>query len=156
MTLMQTVLPLVAGAGSAVVGGFYIAFSAVVMPALQGRPAPEAVAAMVAVNEQAVKPQFMLLFFGTAAACGAVAVNAATDPQAHAPLRVAGAAAYLAGWVLTMAVNVPRNNRLLGRGAGQSGPEWDTFRRSWVPANHLRAALSVAGAVGLLAPVSQP
>jgi uncharacterized membrane protein len=156
MTLIQTVLPLVAGAGSAVVGGFYVAFSAVVMPALHRRPASEAVAAMVSINEQAVKPPFMALFFGTAAACGAVAVTAATDPQAQAPLRVAGAAAYLAGWILTMAANVPHNNRLLGRGAGQPGPEWDRFQQSWVPANHLRAALSVAGAAGLLAPISQP
>jgi uncharacterized membrane protein len=156
MTFVQTALPLVAGTGSAVVGGFYIAFSAVVMPALRRRPAAEAVAAMVSINDRAVKPPFMELFFGTAAACGAVAVTAAAHPDAQAPLRVAGAAAYLAGWVLTMAVNVPQNNRLLARGAGHPRPEWDRFQRTWIPANHVRAALSVVGAIGLLVPVTQP
>lgn len=37
----------------------------------------------------------MILFFSTAAACGAVAVVAVTDPLAQPPLRVAGAAGLL-------------------------------------------------------------
>jgi uncharacterized membrane protein len=147
-TSVQNLLPLIAGTGSALVGGFYIAFALVTMPALRLRPPQEAVATMVAINEQAVKPPFMALFFGTAAACGAVAVTGATQP----PLRVAGAAAYLAGWVLTMAINVPRNNRLLTHGPGRPDVEWNRFQRSWLPANHVRSALSAAGAVALLVP----
>jgi uncharacterized membrane protein len=137
-------------------GGFYIAFSAVVMPALRRKSAPEAVSAMVSINEKALKPPFMTLFFGTAAACGAMAVAAAADPMARTPLRVAGAAAYLAGWVLTMAVNVPHNNSLLNHGSGQPEMAWERFQRSWIPANHVRAALSIAGAIGLLVPTNQP
>ena len=37
---------------------------------------------MVSINEKAVRPPFMILFFGTAVACGAVAVVSATDPLA--------------------------------------------------------------------------
>ena len=149
-------LPLIAGTGSAVAGGFYLAFSAVVMPALRGRPAEEAIAAMVSINQKAVRPPFMILFFGTAAACGAVAVVSATDPLAQSPLRVAGATAYLAGWASTMLVNVPLNNRLSRNGGGRPDRQWQSFEQSWIPANHVRAALSMAGAVGLLIPMPHP
>ena len=60
--------------------------------------------------------------------------------------------AYLAGWASTMAVNVPLNNRLARHGGGQPERQWHSFQRSWIPANHLRAALSIAGAAGLLIP----
>jgi uncharacterized membrane protein len=141
-------LPLAAGVGSAVAGGFYFAFSAVVIPALRRRPSHEAAATMVAINSQALRPPFMLVFFGTAAACAGAAVAAAVDPQARSLLRLAGPAAYLAGWVLTMAVNVPHNNRLAADGAGH----WPAFHRSWTRANHVRAVLSIAGAAALMLP----
>ncbi len=145
-------LPVAAGTGSAVVGGFYLAFSAVVMPALRRRTAEEAIATMVAINEKAVRPPFMVLFFGTAAACAAVAVAAALDPQTQSPLRVAGAAAYLAGWASTIAVNVPLNNRLAKNGTSHPDSQWHNYQRSWTRANHVRAALSIAGAAGLILP----
>ncbi|UVJ40555.1 anthrone oxygenase family protein [Arthrobacter sp. CJ23] len=150
---MNAWLPVIAGTGSAVVGGFYFAFSALVMPALRARPAREAAAAMVSINQKAVTAPFMILFFGSAAACAAVAVTAVVEPQTQPPIRVAGAVACLAGWVLTMAVNVPLNNRL-AQGGSQPEQEWHGFLRRWVPANHVRAALSIAGAVGLLIPLS--
>lgn len=145
-------LPAAAGTGSALVGGFYLAFSAVVMPALRRRPAREAAETMSLINENAVRPPFMALFFGTAVACAAVLVEAAIDPRAQSPLRVAGAAAYLAGWASTMVVNVPLNNRLSRHGTGHPERLWPSYERPWTRANHLRAALSIAGAAGLLAP----
>jgi uncharacterized membrane protein len=147
-------LPVIAGIGSAMAGGFYLAFSAVVMPALRRQPPAEALGTMVTINENAVRPPFMILFFGTAAASGAVAVVSATNPLDQSPLRIAGAAAYLAGWAFTMLVNVPLNNRLSKNGGGQPQQQWHSFQQSWIPANHVRAALSIAGAVGLLIPIS--
>lgn len=146
-------LPVAAGTGSALVGGFYLAFSVVVMPALRRRPPGDAIATMVAINEKAVRPPFMVLFFGTSAACAAVAVAAALDPQAQPPLRVAGALAYLAGWASTIAVNVPLNNRLSAIGTTAPDQLWHSYRQPWTRANHVRAALSMAGAAGLLIPV---
>jgi uncharacterized membrane protein len=146
-------LSVAAGTGSAVAGGVYLAFSVMVMPALRRRPAQEAISTMVLINEKAVRAPFMVLFFGTAAACAAVVVAAAADPQTQHPLRVAGAAAYLAGWVSTMAVNVPLNNRLSVKGAAQPVQRWNSFQRPWTRANQLRTALSIAGAAGLLVPV---
>jgi uncharacterized membrane protein len=149
-------LSLVAGTGSAVAGGFYLAFSTVVMPALRRRPAKESIATMVFINHMAVRPPFMIVFFGTAAACAAVAVVAAADPLTRSPIQVAGAAAYLAGWASTMVVNVPLNNQLANAVGDQPGQQWTTYEQSWTPANHLRAALSFAGAAGLIASVPHP
>jgi uncharacterized membrane protein len=149
-------LPVIAGTGSAVAAGFYLAFSAVALPALHTRPAKDAIAAMISINDKAVQPPFMILFFGTAAACGAVAVVAvggATDPLTQSPIRAAGAAAYLAGWASTMLVNVPLNNSLATDGSTRPDRLWDTYQRSWSRANHVRCALSIAGAIGLLLPV---
>ena len=146
-------LPVAAGTGSAVAGGVYLAFSVMVMPALRRRPAKDAITTMVLINEKAVRPPFMVLFFGTATACAAVVVAAAADLQSQPPLRVAGAAAYLAGWVSTMVVNVPLNHRLSVNGTAQPDQHWDSYQRLWTRANHIRAALSIAGAAGLLAPL---
>ena len=122
-------LPFAAGNGSAVAGGVYLAFSVMVMPALRRRPADEAITAMVRINEKAVRAPFMALFFGTAAACAAITVAAAVDPQTQHPLRVAGAAAYLAGWASTMVVNVPLNNRLSANSAVQPDQRWNSYQQ---------------------------
>ena len=145
-------LPVIAGTGCAAAGGFYLAFSTVVMPALRRQPAQDAIAAMVSINGLAVRPPFMILFFGTAAACGAVVAFQATQ----SPVRVAGAAAYLAGLASTMVVNVPLNNRLSSSDGGRPDRLWNSYQRSWNPANHIRAALSIAGAIGLLIPIHKP
>lgn len=146
-------LPVIAGTGAAAAGGFYLAFSALVMPAFRGRPASEATAAMAAINGKAVRPPFMILFFGTAAACAAIALGWVTDPPAQSPLRIAGAAAYLTGWASTMLVNVPLNKRLARMQSDKPDQHWKGFEQAWTPANHVRAALSIAGAVALLIPV---
>lgn len=137
-----------AGAGSAAVGGVYLAFSAVVMPALARRPDDDATAIMVAINERAVRPVFMVLFFGTAVACVVTVAAAITEPGARAPSRIAGSVAYLAGWLSTMVINVPLNNRL----ADHRAELWPHYRRVWTRANHVRALLSLVGGVGLLLP----
>jgi uncharacterized membrane protein len=55
-----------------------------------------------------------------------------------------------------MVVNVPLNNQLANAVGDQPGQQWTTYEQSWTPANHLRAALSFAGAAGLLASVPHP
>lgn len=145
-------MPLVAGVLAAVVGGFYFAFSAVVMPALRRRPAAEAGPAMVAINVQAVRAPFMIVFFGAAIAAIAVLVVSVPDVQSGIPpLRVIGALLSLLGWVSTVAVNVPLNTRLAA--AGDPAAAWTRFDRPWTRANHIRTVLSVAGAVTLLYPI---
>ena len=137
---------LAAGIGSAALGGFYPAFSLVVLPGLRHRPAAEASATMTAVNRAALRAPFLLLFFGTAL-LGTIVLGTGLATSPASP-RVPGAAALLAGWALTMAVNVPLNGRL-----ARSALAWPAYARPWTRANHARAALSVLGAVGQLVPL---
>ena len=139
------VMEAAAGIGAALVSGFYFAFGMTVMPALRRRPAGEAEAAMVAINEQAVRVPFMVLFFGTALASAGTVVQQFFLPPGSSGALVLGAACYLAGWVMTMALNVPLNARLARSAIG-----WSAFDRPWSAANLTRALLSVAGAVLLL------
>lgn len=143
---MSEIIAMVAGIGAAAVGGIYLAFSLLVMPALRRRSGADAAATMVMINKHAVRAPFMALFFGTAVACVAIAVVAIIKPGPDSTVRVAAAAAYLAGVVLTAVVNVPLNNRFA---TGQSS-EWIRFARPWTTANHARVALSAVGAFGLL------
>ena len=146
---METWPALVAGIGSGLVGGFYLAFSLVVMPALRRLPGGAAASAMIAVNRAAVRAPFLVLLFGTALACLVVVGTSLSAPGG--PLRVLGALASLAGWVLTVAVNVPLNARLAG--TDRRTVVWSAYARPWTRANHLRAGLSVLGAVTLLLPL---
>ncbi|WP_309298601.1 anthrone oxygenase family protein [Arthrobacter mangrovi] len=116
-----------------------------VMPALRRRPAREAEAAMVAINEQAVRAPFMVLFFGTALACAGTITLQFFLSSGGSGVLILGSVCYLAGWALTMAVNVPLNSRL-----DRSTVDWSGFERPWRGANLTRALLSVAGSILLL------
>ena len=146
---MTAWIPLVAGVGSAVTGGFLLAFSAVVMPALRSRPPAEASATMVAINEKAERIPFAGVFLVTAVAAVVTIVTTVADPEPDSALRIVGASLYLAAVVSTIVVNVPLNRRLAAAGARRE-TFWPRFERVWMPWNHVRTALSVAGAIALL------
>ncbi|ACZ20333.1 predicted integral membrane protein [Sanguibacter keddieii DSM 10542] len=145
---------LLAACGAAVTGGVYLAFSAMVMPALRSRPAADAIATMQQVNLAAVRPPFMVVFFGAAASAVVVVVVEVVRARGDGAVGlgtvvgVAGAALSLAGFVVTVTYNVPRNDLVAGldpsSAAGQA--RWLTLAREWTGANTLRGALSVLGA----------
>ncbi|WP_262106496.1 DUF1772 domain-containing protein [Arthrobacter sp. Marseille-P9274] len=139
-------LTIAAGTGSAVAGGFYVAFSAVVMPALRSRPAKEAVETMNAVNRHAVRPPFLTIFFGTAAASVAVGINGVADGDPKGLVRALGAGLYLSGFLLTVAYSVPLNNRLAMAPLAEAAASWPQWARSWTRGNTVRAMASMAGA----------
>ena len=68
------VLTLLAALGCAMMAGVFFAFSAFVMKALARLPAEQGIGAMQAINVAAVTFAFMTALFGTALACGALAV----------------------------------------------------------------------------------
>ena len=68
-------LTLFAALGCGVVAGVFFAFSTFVMKALASLPAPQAIAAMQAINVSAVTPAFMAALLGTALACGVLVVS---------------------------------------------------------------------------------
>ena len=122
--------------GAGLVAGVFVAFSVAVMPALRRRPADAGVAVMQEVNRVIVGPVFLLLFLGT----GVLAVVAAVLDLRDVP----GAALYVVGALgVTMAVNVPLNNRLDAEGE----PVWERYLTRWTAWNHLRALAATAAAV---------
>jgi uncharacterized membrane protein len=122
--------------GAGLMGGVFVAFSVAVMPALRRRPSAEAVAVMQEINRVIVSPLFLLMFLGTAVA-GVVA--AVLDVRA-AP----GVALYVVGALgVTMAVNVPLNNRLDAEGE----QIWGRYLARWTAWNHVRAIAATGSAV---------
>lgn len=148
---------LVAAGAATVTGGVYLAFSAMVMPALRSRPAADAIATMQHANVQAVRAPFMLVFVGGAAAAVAVVVVEVVRARTDGGIGVGtvtglvGAALALASLVVTVVYNVPRNDLVaaLDPTSVADQARWLTLAREWTTANSLRGALSVLGA-GLL------
>jgi uncharacterized membrane protein len=135
-----------AGAG----GGVFFAFSSFVMPALRRLPAGQGTAAMQSINERAVTPPFMVALFGTAAGCAGLAVWAALADDAPRGWLIGGSAAYLLGTIgVTIAGNVPLNDRLAAvEPAATDTAAWHGWVSRWTALNHVRtvAALAACGA----------
>lgn len=144
-----------AAVGSAVVGGVYANFSLRVMPRLAELPEADGIATMQHFNRVALRAPFMTLFFGTAAASiTKIAATVIAHPRSGADwIAVVGGGLYLAGFVLTIAYNVPRNERLAAVVAGvpEGSHVWSGYLREWTAANSVRGVLSILGALALAA-----
>jgi uncharacterized membrane protein len=136
-----------------VAGGVYFAFSAIVMPALRALPAGQGIVAMQRINASALRVPFMAVFFGGAVASVAVVIAELTSEAATpvAARRIVGAGLALAAFGITIVRNVPLNNELARIAPGVvDAARWTAFDRGWSPANHVRAAASIAATVVLL------
>ena len=147
------VLTLLAALGCAMMAGVFFAFSAFVMNALARLPAEQGIGAMQAINVAAVTFAFMAALFGTAAACGALAVWAlfAWD-ESFAPYLLVGSALYLIGTILLTIVYHVRRNEALARVESHSAEaesHWKRYLSGWTAWNHLRAATALAAAATL-------
>ncbi|WP_370613987.1 DUF1772 domain-containing protein [Mumia sp. Pv 4-285] len=141
-----TVLTLVGAVGTGVMAGVYVAFSVMVMPALDRRRPGESVGFMQETNRNAVRPAFQLAFSGTAIAAVALLVVAFAVEDAEGTWLVAGSVAYLLTIVLTAAFHIPRNNAIDAvdaEDAAASGVAWTAYSRPWTLGNHVRALLCV-------------
>jgi uncharacterized membrane protein len=140
-------LVLLASAGCGLNGGFFFAFSVVVMRALGGRPPPEGIAAMQAINVVVLNPWFLGAFFGTAVLCIAAIARAALDWAAwRSAWMIAGGLSYLVGTIgVTMRFNVPRNDALArAMPSGADGAAlWAGYLDAWTAWNHVRTAAAV-------------
>ena len=143
---LTQLLAVLAGMGAAAVGGVYLAFSVMVLPAFRRLGEESASAAMLAINRWAERGPFIVVFLGAALAAIALGITAATGlPDPGAAQRLAAAVLSLASTIITIAANVPHNNRLLRDGAAY----WPVFQRRWGRLNTLRAVLALS-AVALL------
>jgi uncharacterized membrane protein len=147
------VLTLLAALGCAMMAGVFFAFSAFVMKALARLPAQQGIEAMQAINVAAVTFAFMAALFGTAAACGALAVWAlfAWD-EGFAPYLLVGSALYLIGTILlTIVYHVPRNEALarVEPHNAEAESHWKRYLSGWTAWNHLRGVTALAAAATL-------
>ncbi len=144
------ILTFAAVLGSGLVAGIFFAFSTFVMRALGQLPQNQGIAAMKAINVAVLNPWFFLAFFGTGAVCLPVAFLALGSAAGmHRAYLLAGCALYLVGCLLvTVAFNVPLNNRLASADPDSSGAEalWANYLSRWTLWNHVRTAASLAAA----------
>ena len=149
MSIFTKVSALSLALGCGLMAGTFFAFSAFVMRGLSARPAPEAIAAMQAINIAVINPLFMTVFMGSAALSVAALVWAMLH-RGHAatPPVLVGALLYLVGcFAVTVAGNVPLNDALalVKPGDANAAKIWADFTANWMLWNHLRA-LSCLGA----------
>ena len=147
---MLTALALLVCIGAGIVGGVFFAFSNFVMKSLAQLPASQGIAAMQRINVVVVNPLFLGVFMGTAVLAAACAV-AGFFPW-NAPrslfLLAAGVIYVVGSFLVTVAFNVPRNERLarMGSESAEAAAYWPAYVREWVQWNHVRTAASLASA----------
>ncbi|GLU50472.1 DUF1772 domain-containing protein [Nocardiopsis ansamitocini] len=145
----QYALVLLCALANGLVAGVFFAFSSFVMKALAALPPETGMAAMRSINTAAVTPVFMTLFLGTTVLSVGTAVWGLTVWGASdaAPALVGGGLA-LAGFLVTAAANVPRNNALADDRADQG--YWRRYLTEWTAWNHVRTVLSLAASASFI------
>jgi uncharacterized membrane protein len=148
MDALRTAALLAATLTTAMMAGFFHAYSFSVMPGLRGADAAVLVEVMQRINRAILNGWFFLLFVG-AAVFGALAVAlVAFDGTAGVLVPAAvGLVLYLAQLVVTARINIPLNNGLDAAGSADPAGTRETFEQPWVRWNHVRTALCTAAAV---------
>jgi len=138
---------LLSAIGTALIAGIFYAFSAFLMRALSRLPPAQGIAAMQSINVAVINPWFLIVFLGTAATCAVVAFQGMLISDERAGLfMLGGSALYLVGtFLLTMAANVPLNNRLakVDPQAADSAELWRRYLRNWTRWNHVRTIAAI-------------
>lgn len=146
-----------AAVSSTVVGGVFFAFSTFVMAGLDRARPVEAIAAMRGINAEAqANGPFLTLFLGAtvlALGVGVAALIKRSEPGTGYVL--AGAALGLVAFVVTVAVNVPLNDRLAavdpsGLSAADALREWRAYLGPWTAWNHVRTVAPLLSAALIL------
>lgn len=143
--------------GAAAVGGLFFAFSTFTMRGLDRTDPVDAIAAMRGINAEAqANAPFLLMFLGSTLVALVVGVIAALqlDRPGSAYL-LAGAVLAVLAAVITIAFNVPLNNRLAaldpaGLSAAEAARQWAAYYGPWTAWNHVRTVAPLLGAVLLL------
>ena len=138
---MQTIT-LAAAIASALMAGIFFAFSSFVMTALKNLQPDEGMRAMQRINIDVLCWPFMLLFFGLPMALAALTTRVVFSDTGIDVTRLSIATAiYWGGSLLvTIAGNVPMNNRLAGLDSNTSTgiDYWRTYTSRWTHWNHVR------------------
>ena len=125
-----------------IMAGVYFTFSFFAMRAFAELGDEAGARAMQSINRVIVQSAFLPLFFASTLACAALAVLGLMGFGGDTSLLMAaGGGVYVVGmFVVTVAGNVPLNNRL--DAADPATPEgaqvWHTYLARWTPLNHVR------------------
>ena len=155
MSPFAQTMTILCAVGAATVAGTFFTFSTFTMRGLERLAPAQGAAAMQAINREAPTPPFMLLLFGTGAACLVLMIYAALhfqDPGSKYQL-IAGAL-YIVGVVLVTGLyHVPRNNVLdgLDPNSAEGIAYWATYLEEWVRMNHVRTIAPLLAAFLLTA-----
>ena len=150
---------LFAALGSGLIAGFFLAFSATVMWALERQPPPAGIAAMQAINIVVLNPIFLGVFFGTAIlslVLDIVALLRLSEPSSGYLL--AGSLLYFVGtFLVTLVCNVALNNRLatVEPDSAEGKTVWVHYLRVWPAWNHVRTVASLAAAAFFILAMTQ-
>lgn len=146
-----------AAVGSAAVGGLFFAFSTFVMRGLDRTDPLQAITAMRGINAEAqANAPFLLMFFGSTLLALAVGIYAAVHlGRPGSGYLLAGAVLAILAAIVTVAFNVPLNNRLEALdpatlSAADAAHEWRAYRVPWTAWNHVRTVTPLLGAALLL------
>ncbi len=154
MQTLPSILYPIAATTSLLMAGVYFAFSISVMKALAQRPEREGIAAMQAINSVILNAVFLSLFLGAALCSLAATVLASVHWEwPRSGLALGGGIAYILGsFVVTIACNVPMNDRLAALNPEDSlaAEYWGRYIRRWTAWNHLRCITSALGGVLML------
>jgi uncharacterized membrane protein len=132
--------------------GVLFGFSAFIMKGLARLPPAQGIAAMQSINVAAINPWFMVPLFGTALACVILAVSSVmTWHKSGAVHLFVGSLLYLAAILVTIALNVPRNDALaaVDPATAEGAKLWGGYVGSWTAWNHVRTAAALGAAAVL-------
>ena len=151
MSALANSMTILCAVGAATAAGAFFTFSTFTMAGLRRLAPAQGAAAMQAINEEAPTPAFMLLLFGTGAACLALMIYAAMHFQEPASkYQLIAGALYVVGVVLmTGGYHVPRNNVLAGLdpNSAEGIAYWGVYLKEWVRMNHIRTVAPLVAAV---------
>jgi uncharacterized membrane protein len=109
---------------------------------------------MQSINRVIVKPAFLMVFLGTGvASILALAMGWQQFDPASLAWTAAGGTIYIVGSiVVTMAFNVPLNNRLAAVDTrhGDGTQMWETYLQKWTRWNHVRSVATIASTLCLI------
>lgn len=151
MSPFAQVMTIVCAVGAGAAAGAFFTFSTFTMAGLKRLAPAQGAASMQAINKEAPTPLFMLLLFGTGAACLALMIHAALHLEAPgSTYQLIAGAIYIVGVVLlTVGYHVPRNNRLdgLDPNSAEGIAYWAVYLEQWVRMNHVRTVAPLVTAV---------
>ena len=145
------ILSIVVALGASLIGGTFFAFSNFVMPGIARQPPSSGIATMNAINVTVMNAGFLGAFMGTAIL--GLALVLAVLVAGGSPWAAAGALIYVIGtFGVTMAINVPMNNRLAKFDAesAQGAAYWSSYLRDWTPWNSVRSGAAMLATLLLL------